>query len=374
MNTKRARILIVDDEAVNVKLLQRVLEHGHFENIFSTQDPTQVSQLHKDNNFHLIILDLNMPVLDGFEVLEKLQKEYQKNCPAILVLTAQSQQEHKQRALQMGANDYLTKPFDQIEILARVENMITVQLARELLADQNMALEQQVQKRTAELTKAHKALYDSRLQVVRILGRAAEYRDNETGLHIIRMSQISALIGGYLGMSDDEVEILLHASPMHDIGKIGIPDNILLKPGKFTPKEWKIMQTHTSIGGDILNSGEGDLLDMACVIALSHHEKFDGSGYPLGISGENIPLVGRICALADVFDALTSVRPYKKSWSLNKTISYIKENTGSHFDPSIAKVFLNHLEEMLEIKDQYAEEYDINFSLEYKQNPYFNSN
>lgn len=366
MDIKNAGILIVDDEAVNIKLLQRVLRVGKFTNVMSTQDPTTVIKMHRENNFHLIILDLNMPVIDGFQVLTELKNAFSKKLPAVLVLTAQSQQKYKQKALLLGANDYLTKPFDQVEILARVENMVTVKVSQELLANQNATLEKQVKERTSELAEAHQALYSSRMQVVRKLGRAAEYRDNETGFHIIRMSRISALLGRALNMPEEQVKLLLNASPMHDIGKIGIPDTILLKPGKLEPEEWKTMKTHSLIGSDILKTDNCELLNMAHIIALTHHEKYDGSGYPAGLKGKAIPIVGRICALADVFDALTSERPYKKPWSLNKTLNYIKENSGKHFDPDIVAIFFEAIEEILEIKDEYADENDMGYLQQYR--------
>jgi putative two-component system response regulator len=227
--------------------------------------------------------------------------------------------------------------------------MLEVQLAMRMTYDQKDLLEQVVYERTREIR-------ETRLQVVQRLGRAAEYRDNETGRHILRMSHMSALLAAQCsGWTEDDAEVLLHASPMHDIGKIGIPDAILLKPGKLTPEEWKIMQTHTTIGGDILSGDTSDLLRMAREIALSHHEKWDGSGYPLGLAGEAIPLTGRIVALADVFDALTSQRPYKNAWSIEDTLQLIRSEAGGHFDPQLVVLFLELIPEVLAIRDRYAE-------------------
>lgn len=217
-----------------------------------------------------------------------------------------------------------------------------------MLHDQKALLEEMVSERT-------EALNESRLQVVRKLGRAAEYRDNETGLHIIRMSHFSEVLAKGLGWSAINSELMLHASPMHDIGKIGIPDSILLKPGKFEHDEWEIMKTHASIGYDILNDGNSDLLRLASEIALSHHEKWDGTGYPNGLSGNEIPQSGRIVAVADVFDALTSPRPYKKAWSIEDAVTYICENAGLHFDPEVVEQFKKSLPELLIIRDQYIE-------------------
>ncbi|MCK4710084.1 MAG: HD domain-containing protein, partial [Gammaproteobacteria bacterium] len=293
--------------------------------------------------------------MDGFELIEKLISLDDNFLPPILVLTAQQAQEYRQRGLDLGARDFITKPFVVNELLARVKNQLEMRQAQALLRDQNQHLEEMVRERTIELQIAHQQLHESRLQVVRRLGRAAEYRDNETGLHIIRMSYISVILGRAAGMSEEDLDLLLNASPMHDIGKIGVPDSILLKPGKFEPEEWEIMKTHAQIGADILSGDDSPMMSMAREIALAHHEKWDGSGYPGGIKGEGIPLVGRVAALADVFDALTSERPYKKAWAVNDAVEFIKENSGSHFDPDLVKCFLENLDLITDIKEKYME-------------------
>ena len=352
---KSACILAVDDELPNVKLLERILSVKGFEHVLSTQDPRQVVSLVQDNDVDLILLDINMPHMDGYQVMEQLKSEISDNLPPILVLTAQHAQDFRQRALDNGARDYVTKPFDADELFSRVKNLLEVHRANKYMSQQNAILDERVRQRTEELELAHELLHNSRLQVVRRLGRAAEYRDNETGLHIIRMSKMAALIARRAGISDEECDLLLNAAPMHDIGKIGIPDHILLKPGKFDPEEWEIMKTHAQIGADILSGDDSPLLNMASVIALTHHEKWDGSGYPNGLKAENIPLVGRITALADVFDALTSVRPYKKAWSVEDSVALIKEESGKHFDPVLVEHFLNILNSIIDIKTEYAE-------------------
>ena len=212
-----------------------------------------------------------------------------------------------------------------------------------------------VDERTKALRIAHTALQQNRLQIVRTLSRAAEYRDNETGNHIIRMSNTSVLLGNAIGLDEEQCELLLNASPMHDIGKIGIPDGILLKPGKLQPNEWEIMKTHTQIGAHILSSDDSNLMLMAKEVALTYHEKWDGNGYPGGLKGRSIPLVGRICALTDVFDALTSARPYKKAWPLEKAVAYMKEESGSHFDPELVTHFITLLPQIIEIYKKYAD-------------------
>ena len=352
---KSACILIVDDEAANVKLLERMLTGKGFNHVLTTQDPRKVLPIVQGSDVDLILLDINMPHMDGYQVMEQLQAECSKTVPPILVLTAQHAQDFRQRALDDGARDYVTKPFDANELLSRVRNLLEVHQANKYMAQENAILDERVRKRTMELEKARNLLRDSQLQVVRRLGRAAEYRDNETGLHIIRMSKMAAMIGKAAGMSDEDCELLLNAAPMHDIGKIGIPDTILLKPGKFEPDEWEIMKTHAQIGADILSGDDSPLLNMASEIALTHHEKWDGSGYPNGLKGEDIPLVGRITALADVFDALTSERPYKKAWPVEEAVALIKSESGKHFDPALVEHFLHILNSLMEIRDQYAE-------------------
>lgn len=345
---KQAAILIVDDEASNVRLLEKILKTSGYKNIFCTQDSTRVGELYQKHNSDLILLDLDMPKLDGYGVMEQLSELTENNPPPILVLTAQHAQGYRQRALDGGARDYVTKPFDANELLSRVRNLLEVQMAQKFMRHQNELLEQKVQERT-------RAIHSTRLQVVRRLGRAAEYRDEETGLHIIRMSTIAVIIARAAGMDEEQCDLLLNAAPMHDIGKIGIPDKILLKPGKFEPEEWAIMQTHTQIGAEILAGDDSDLMVMAHDIAISHHEKWNGEGYPNKLKGEKIPLVGRITALADVFDALTSVRPYKKAWTVEAAVAYVIENSGQHFDPVLTGFFQEKLPEIIAIKNKYTE-------------------
>ena len=352
---KSANILVVDDEPANVKLMERILASRGYSNVISTQDPRQVKDMFLEQDTDLIILDLNMPHMDGYEVMEQLHSLEGRHIPPILVVTAQNTADFRQRALDNGGSDYVTKPFDANEVLSRVRNLLQVQIAHRFMHQQNEILDQKVRERTAALRLAHHNLQETQLQIVRRLGRAAEYRDNETGLHIIRMSKISELLGKAAGMPGYATELLLNAAPMHDIGKIGIPDHVLLKPGKFEPEEWEVMKTHSRIGADILSGDDSELLSMAREIALTHHEKWDGSGYPNGLKGEDIPMVGRIAALADVFDALTSERPYKKAWPIEDAVNLIKDEKGKHFDPELVEHFLSLLPEIIEIHDKYAE-------------------
>lgn len=347
---KQCTILIVDDEPANIKLLERMLSMDGYTSIVSTTDPRQTTSLYQEHDCDLVLLDIRMPHMNGFEVLAQL-KQLPGAPPLVVVLTAQSSQEYRLRALTDGARDFIGKPFDRAELLARVTNMLEMHLLQKQAREHNQILEQRVRERTAEL-------YETRLEIVRRLGRAAEFRDNETGMHIIRMSKISALIGQGCGLDTEQCEMLLNASPMHDIGKIGIPDQVLLKPGKLDHDEWEIMKTHAAIGADILSGHESELMEMARVIALTHHEKWDGSGYPQGLAGDDIPLPGRIVALADVFDALTSNRPYKKAWSTEEAVGFIKESSGRHFDPHLVDIFLASLNNIQQIIQEYADPVD----------------
>lgn len=348
MDIKSASILVVDDEPVNVCLLNSILGVEGYLNVVSTSDSREVERLYRRHKVDLLLLDINMPHMDGFDVMARLKAEHGDDLAPILMLTAQSAQEFRIKALQGGARDYVAKPFDRFELAMRMRNLLEMRMAHKCLQQQNTLLEERVLERTLQLQ-------DTRLQVVRRLGRAAEYRDNETGMHILRMSKVSALLGRAIGLSEEQCELLLHASPMHDIGKIGIPDQILLKPGKLDADEWRIMQGHARIGADILSGDDSDMMAMASEIALTHHEKWNGSGYPNGFSGEQIPLVGRIVAVADVFDALTSVRPYKHAWPVDEAVAYMEKEAGHHFQPLLIKLFMENLPEILAINAEYAE-------------------
>jgi putative two-component system response regulator len=339
----QARIFVIDDEPTNLKLIGKLLARPNSRQLVLIQDPRDVLPHYLEARPDLILLDINMPYLDGYQVMEQLKALNDPLLPPIVIMTAQHGHDHLLKALASGARDFIGKPFDRTELLMRVRNLLDAQLAHKMVHDQRAALEQMVKMRT-------EALHQSRLEVVLRLGRAAEYRDNETGLHIIRMSQYCALLAKSLGWSDEDCALMLHASPMHDVGKIGIPDAILLKPGKLEPHEWRIMQTHATIGADILEGGDSDLLRLARQIAHSHHEKWDGSGYPDGLAGAAIPQAARIVALADVFDALTSVRPYKPAWPLPDAIAFIAHQSGSHFDPEVVLHFQQCLAQILAIR------------------------
>lgn len=348
LDRKDAKILLVDDELVNLKLLDKLLRGQGYNNLISVQDSRRVVDCCRAEQPDLILLDINMPYLDGFDVMAQLRESSDALLPPIIVLTAQNSRDFMLRALSAGARDFVTKPFDRVELLMRVESQLDVQMAHRIVNDRRTELEALVQERTEMLNK-------TRLEIVRRLGRAAEYRDNETGYHILRMSQTSMLLAKSLGWSEQQCELMLNASPMHDVGKIGIPDAILLKPGKLDAGEWQVMQTHTTVGAELLSDGGSELLELARIIALHHHEKWDGSGYPMGLKGEKIPQAARIVAVADVFDALTSSRPYKKAWPVEEAVALIRNESGSHFDPQVVDHFMLLLDEILLIRDRYLE-------------------
>lgn len=346
--TGKERIFIVDDEPANLKLLERMLGGQGYRDLASFIDPREVLPAYLAAPPDLILLDINMPHLDGYEVMKQLKDLDDPLLPPIIILTAQHDRAFLLRALAAGARDYITKPFDRNELLMRVRNLLDAHLAHRMVHDRKEMLEEMVRVRTDELQR-------TRLQVVQRLGRAAEYRDEETGNHILRMSHTCELLARNIGWDEMQCELILHASPMHDIGKIGIADSILLKPGRFEPHEWEVMKKHASIGVQLLEGDDSALMCMAREIAGSHHERWDGSGYPGGLSGEAIPISARIAALADVFDALTSRRPYKPAWSIEDAVAYIKDNRGKHFDPALVDVFMERLPAILEIRTRFAE-------------------
>ena len=328
-----ARVLVVDDDASNVSLLKRLLALLGYSNVVGTQRPELVADLFQDLDPDVILLDLNMPGMDGYEVMSKLRAQVSDSVfLPILVLTADVSAEAKQRALEAGAVDFLTKPFDHAEVSLRIRNIIRTRRLHVALQDYNRTLETQVAQRTAELE-------DARVEIIERLALAAEYRDDDTGLHTRRVGYTSALIAERLGLPADQVRTLERAAPLHDVGKIGIPDSILLKPDRLTNEEFDQMKRHTAIGAGILSGSRHASLRMAETIALTHHERWDGFGY-LGLRGESIPLESRIVTAADVFDALTHDRPYKSAWPAGVAVDEIARQAGSQFDPRVVEAFI----------------------------------
>ncbi len=339
---KRSRLMIVDDQEANVLLLERMLQSAGFTNVVSTSDPAEVENLYNGFRPDLLLLDLHMPRLDGFAVMEKLKAGLGNDYLPILVLTADSTRETRLKALEAGAKDFLTKPLDPVEVMNRIRNLLEVRLLYEDLRNQNAILEEKVRERTQELK-------DTRLEVIHRLGRAAEFRDEGTGLHLMRISRFSVCLSKAVGLPGDITDLLYSASPMHDIGKIGIPDRILFKEGRLDDEEWAIMRTHTTIGADLLSGHDSPLMKTAAQIALTHHERWDGGGYPSGLRGEDIPMEGRIVALCDVFDALISRRPYKEKWPLGQAVMNIEAESGGAFDPYLVAKFHESLMEIKEV-------------------------
>ncbi|QSR34604.1 two-component system response regulator [Marinobacterium iners] len=342
LSPHQASILIIDDESANLKLLQKMLRSLGYDQLHLIQDPREALSAFNLFQPHLVLLDLNMPHLNGFDVLKQFAESETTLKPPVIVLTAHSDRDTRLKALNEGARDFIGKPFDLAELQVRVRNLLDAHMAHRLVHDQKTVLDQLVDQRTEELRR-------TRLEAINRLGLAAGYRDNETGEHITRVSLYCRLIARQLGWNSHDCELIHDAAPMHDIGKIGIPDEVLLKPGKLTDSEFETIKLHPQIGADLLRGDESDLMQMAHSIALTHHEKWDGTGYPQGLKGEDIPLEGRIVAVADVFDAVTSDRPYKRAWSFDEATDYIRTNAGSHFDPQVVKCFLSVLGEVKQI-------------------------
>lgn len=341
-------LLLVDDIPSNLKVLSTYLKNYNYR-IRIARDGTdaleQVMRMPPD----LILLDIMMPEMDGFETCRRLKANEKTRDIPVIFMSALNEEVDKIKGLGIGAVDYITKPFSQGEVLARIKTHLSLKKLQNQVKHQNVILEQEVEKRTLELEQ-------TRLQLISSLGRAAEFRDNETGMHVIRMSQCSRRLAQAAGLNQEYCDLILNASPMHDVGKIGIPDAILLKPGKLDAQEWEVMKTHTLIGEKILSGNNSELLRMAATLARSHHERWDGSGYPDGLIGESIPLISRITTICDVFDALLSKRPYKQAWSIEDAIAYLKEGQNKHFSPFLIDKFFNCLEDIVKIRADYSDE------------------
>jgi putative two-component system response regulator len=291
--------------------------------------------------------------MDGFEVIRRVrQNNAQQQLPIILV-TALAEKEDRVKGIEAGCDDFISKPFDKMELLARVRSLLKVKAYNDLLCNYRKELESEVTKRTGELNQALEKIKLTSLDTIHRLSRAAEYKDEDTGAHVKRMSCYAVAIARHMGLDESMLEAILYAAPMHDLGKIGIPDRVLLKPAKLDPEEWEIMKQHAAIGAKILDGSDAEFIKMGEVIALGHHEKWDGSGYPGSLKGIEIPIVCRIAAIADVFDALTSKRPYKVPFSVEKSLAIIREGKGSHFDPDVVDAFFAIQDEILSIKQQY---------------------
>ena len=331
------KILVVDDEAANTAVLQRLLTRVGYQRVLVTTDPVAALAMFREEPADLVLLDLHMPVMDGFEVMSGLRSMLPEGTYLpILVLTGDLDRATRERALSVGATDFVTKPFEATEVLLRLRNLLETRHLHRRLQRHNEELEEKVQERTRELAEAQ-------VEILHRLALAAEYRDDVTGQHAERVGAVAARLALELGVDAAWADLLRRAAPLHDVGKIGVPDAVLLKPGGLTAPEFDVMRSHVAIGGRILGGSSFDLLRLAQEIALSHHERWDGRGYQ-GLSGEEIPLSGRIVAVADVFDALCHERPYKRAWSLEESLSELRRLAGKAFDPQVAEMFLGMVE------------------------------
>lgn len=342
-------VLMVDDNELNLTVYRNALRSVDGADCIAFTSSREALAWSAENEADAVLVDYDMPDPNGLEFIEAFRRIGRNADVPIIMITALTERDIRYRALELGAADFLSKPVDIPEFRARMRNMLALSDGRKKLADRARWLASEVQRATADIVAREK-------ETINRLMRAAEFRDNETGMHILRLGHFSAEMGRALGLPEPECETLLMATPMHDIGKVATPDRILLKPGKLDPDEWHIMKRHTIAGYEILKESQSELLQTAAQIALSHHEKFDGSGYPYGLQGEDIPLCARLCAVSDVFDALTSERPYKAAWPLERAIDEIDRLCGAHFDPRLVRAFHEALPRILEIKDQYRDE------------------
>jgi putative two-component system response regulator len=360
---RSSTIMIIDDEPLNTQVLRRYLELEGYESFVVVNEAREALATMYADPPDIVLLDLMMPGVSGLDILAAIRSDASLSQLPVLIVTAATDSDLKSEALNLGVTDFLSKPVDPVDLMPRVRNALQVKHYQD-------ELEERVRQRTADLEY-------SRLEVIHCLARAAEYRDNETGRHVIRVGCYSGIIARELGMSDEQVHIIEQAATLHDLGKIAIPDSILLKPGKLTPEETELMQkhggfgkkicsrmsgdefqhftAHTTLGASIIKNCQSPILDMASTISLTHHEKWDGSGYPLGLAGEDIPLEGRITAVADVFDALSSKRPYKPAFPLTKCFSIMEDSRGTHFDPTVLDAFFRRKDDIVAVQIEYAD-------------------
>ncbi|MDE1150793.1 MAG: response regulator [Azospirillaceae bacterium] len=340
---KDAQILVVDDLPANIELMEGVLGAAGYNNITGTTNPREGLALYESMRPDLVLLDFRMPGLDGPAFIRAANALVPGIRPPILVVTAQGDEQTRRSALEAGARDFISKPFALWEMLARVQNLLELQMLLKDKENQASRLEAAVAERTRELEHTH-------LEVVRRLCAVGEFRDDETGRHVNRIGALSGRLAVLAGCLDADADLIASAAPLHDIGKVAIPDAILLKPGRLTDPEWQVMKTHAEAGASILTGSRIPVLDLAADIAISHHEKWDGSGYPNALSGESIPLPGRIVAVVDVFDALLSHRPYKEPWPVEKVIAHMQAESGRHFDPTLVDLLVRNVDEMLVLR------------------------
>ena len=367
-SVRAAKIMIIDDEQLVIKVVKRYLSAEGYANFVTVSDSTLAIDMICEEQPDVILSDINMPDVTGLDILRIRQKNPALTAIPILILSASSEQTVKREALELGATDFLAKPVDPSDLSLRVQNALIVKRHHDHLSSYAMELEKQVRERTQQLEH-------SREQVIHCLARAAEYRDNETGEHIIRVGKYCRVIADELGYPEDYCREIELAAQLHDVGKIGIPDSVLLNPGRLTSEEFEVMQTHCGVGleimeplsqgdkdrvrrhassgGFIMHSTDSPMLELAASIARSHHEKWDGTGYPSKIAGESIPIEGRICCVADVYDALCSERPYKPKFPLKKCLEIMLSERGTRFDPRVLDAFFARFEQIEEIRQRF---------------------
>ncbi len=351
----KKRILIVDDDPSIREVLGELMDSHNYDVETASDGFEALSKLVLD--IDLILLDVEMPGLDGFEVAKQIRQDKYAGDVPIIFITGMASQHDRLRAVEAGGNDFIAKPFDSVEISIRVASLLKIKKANDDLKRYKGELETIVERRTADLRRAldnvvesQRRIRSTQLETIQCLVAAAEFKDLDTANHIKRMSLFSALLAKKLNLPPGEVELVQFASPMHDIGKIGTPEDILLKKGKLTEEEFGIIKQHTQYGSRILTHSQSELIQTGQTIALTHHEKWDGSGYPHNLVGDEIPLFGRICAISDVFDALTSVRSYKDAFTNDNAVMILEEGKGSHFDPELVDIFVNSMDEVKEIQ------------------------
>ncbi len=338
-----AKIMLVDDEGVNLLLLERILRRAGYGRLCSVDDPREALNTFRTFSPDLVMTDLHMPHMSGIDLIERLNAHIPADAYLpIVMLTADLNPDLEQQALLSGAKDFLNKPFKANRIILRVRNLLQTRALHQALKRQNNLLETRVRERTAELEAAH-------LEGLERLALAADYRDHDTGLHTQRVGRLSARIARKLGFSERDAAILERAAPLHDVGKIGIPDSVLLKPGRLDEEEFAVMKQHVNVGAALLSNGRSEFIKMAACVALTHHERWDGSGYPNSLAADVIPLVGQIVAVADVFDTLVSKRPYKDAWPVDQAVAEVQAKSGSWFNPQVVAAFLHVLAETPEL-------------------------
>jgi putative two-component system response regulator len=341
-------ILVVDDARVNVQVYERILSQVEESRIVGFTSPKLAMTWLTENKPDLVITDYQMPELNGLQLIEEFRSQPTSKGVPIVMITSSKEKEIRHRALELGVDDFLEKPADPVAFLTRSRNLLKMREQSLHLEDRMQWLASEVRRATADIVKREQ-------ETIFMLMRATEHRDKETKNHIVRMGHYARVLAHAVGKPNDYQELILLAAPMHDIGKVAIPDRILLKEGKLTPDEWTIMQSHAQLGYEILKESDSKLIQLGAEIALSHHEKYDGNGYPNKLAGEAIPLSGRICAIGDVFDALLSVRPYKPAWSLPDTIEALRRGKGNHFDPSLVDAFLDVLPQLQEVRREFSD-------------------